>query len=133
MLSSEEHYYLVYATDALGHIAALRGDAAGYDSYAAKCDALDWENGAGYPKAELLLYRGLSCRALGRTMNARSWLGRAIDFSAEHGFSRVLFRAEDAMVVLEQEVEAATERAPAPPEVRDGLRAMRRELAEVGA
>jgi len=132
-LSSQERYYLVYATDALGHISALRGDVAGYELYAARCDALDWENGAGFAKAEILLYRGLSCRALGRTGDARSWLLRAVDFAAEHRFSQVLFRAEDALSVLEQEVEAAAERAPAPPEVRDGLRAMHRELAEVGA
>ncbi|MDA0329137.1 MAG: tetratricopeptide repeat protein [Gemmatimonadetes bacterium] len=131
---SDEHYYLVYATDALAHIAALRGDEAGFSARAARCDALGWENGPLVVKAEILYFRGQSYQALDRGDEARAWFERAIAFAEEHNFNRVLFRAESALRDLPSAiVETGVYDPVAPPEVREGLRAMREELAGVGA
>jgi hypothetical protein len=59
-------------------------------------------------------------------------LRQAVSFAEEHRFTRVLFLAEEALrmlVVASPVAEAADPTAP--PELREGLRAMRREL--VGA
>jgi len=127
---STEHYYLIYALDALAHIAALRGQADVFDQRVAQLDEFDWESGPLSAKAEILYYRGVGTQALGRTEEARSWLGRAVDFAAEHEFGQVLFKAETALASLGTSVSAdpIDEPRPAPPEVRAGLRAMREEL-----
>ena len=128
-----EVYYRVYATAGLAHIAALGGDATEFERWSRRCDEEGWEGGPRAAKAEILHYRGLGYRQLGLVDDARVWLRRAIDFAEEHGFSRVLFRAEADLRELEawQEVEKTTH-APAPPEVREGLRVMR-ELEVAGA
>ncbi|MDH3270249.1 MAG: hypothetical protein OEN56_02890 [Gemmatimonadota bacterium] len=124
--TSDELYYLIYAHDALAHLAALRGDAAQFDRRAAACDALGWESGPLSAKAEILWYRGLSHQLLGRGDEARSWLRRAIDFAREHGFTRVRMGAEEALRALSGGPSSdRPSTMSAPPEVRDGLRAMR--------
>jgi tetratricopeptide (TPR) repeat protein len=137
---SDEPYYLTYAWDALAHLAALRGDVRSFDERAAKCDELNWESGSLSAKAEILYYRGIGHRALGRIDLARDWLERATLFAEEHGFNRALFRAEAALSSLGAEAERRSSGveepagAPAaPPDVRDGLRAMREELTSVGS
>lgn len=140
--TSDEHYYLVYAHDALGHIAARRGDARMFAEWSARCDALDWESGPRGAKAEILHYRGLSYEALGMWTEARSWFERSAHFAAEYGFHRISFETETALARLDSEeaseraVEHAVEevsRSTAPPVVRDGLRAMRADLVGAGA
>lgn len=129
---TDEVYYRIYAHDALAHLAALRGDGATFDAQAELCDALDWENGPRSAKAEILYYRGLSHRALGRIESAERWLERAVAFAEEHGFNRVLFDAEAALRSLKTYIEDRPTSAPAaPPDVREGVRAMRRELVGV--
>jgi len=134
---SDEPYYLTYAWDALAHLAALRGDHDAFDDRAAKCDELEWESGSLSAKAEILYYRGIGHHALGRGKTAREWLERAMHFAEEHNFNRVLFRAEDALASLEidsgRETSYLEEAAAAPPDVRNGLRAMREELTGVEA
>lgn len=131
--ASDENYYRVYAYDALAHIAALRGDEPGFEAHAAKCDELGWEMGPHSTKAEILQYRGLCYEALGRDTEARAWLERSIAFAQEHGFSRILFESEKALEVLATKTSHGPEPlSAAPPEVREGLRAMRRELTGVG-
>lgn len=71
----------MYAWDALAYLAALRGDEAAFEDRAARCDALGWESGQRAAAAEILYYRGLSYRALGRLDEADEWLTRAIDFA----------------------------------------------------
>jgi len=133
---TKDRYYLVYAHDALGHLAALKGDVAAFLSHAARCDALGWESALPSAKAEILLYRGLSHRALGHVDAARSWLTRAVRFAEAHGYNQTLFRAEEALgtlTVAGSEDRAAPTAAPtAPREVREGLRAMRQELVGAG-
>jgi tetratricopeptide (TPR) repeat protein len=134
---SDDVYYRVYAYDALAHVAALRGDHATFDARAAQCDALDWENGPHSAKAEILYYRGLSFKLLGRFEVARNWLERAVAFAEEHDFHWVFFEAEATLYGLSADVGVTTETVVpdvpevtrAPPEVREGLRAMREELA----
>jgi tetratricopeptide (TPR) repeat protein len=128
--NSDEHYYLIYAFDALAHLAALRGDEETFETRAAQCDALGWETGAHSAKAEILYYRALSYEALGRRSEATAGLERAILFAEEHAFNLVLFRAEEALRSLSTEVREAPQQLPAaPPEVREGLRALREDLA----
>jgi tetratricopeptide (TPR) repeat protein len=130
LAGSGEVYYRVYAAAGLAHVGALRGSEADFERWSRRCDDEGWEQGPASAKAEILHYRGLGYGLLGRPDDARRWLRRAVDFAESHGFSRVLFQAESALEGLSaspdppEPVEMA-----APPEVRDGLRAMR--LAEV--
>lgn len=129
--SSDEHYYRVYAFDALGHLAALKGDAAAFALYSSQCDALGWEAQASSATAEVLYYRGLSYRALGQVGRATEWLTRAVTFAEDHGYNRILFAAEKALGSLEV-IEYQTPQPAAPQGIREGLRTMRRELAGAG-
>lgn len=125
-------YYRLYALDALGHICALRGDAAGFALWSEAADASGWESGPLPAKAEILQYRGLSWLALGDLDKARGYLERAVAFAEEHGFSRTLFAAEAALQGLEgraaQQQARCQQPPPAPREVRSGLRGMRLSL-----
>lgn len=134
--TSDEVYYRVYAHDGLAYMAALRGDADLFDRRAAECDALGWEDGPRSAKAEILYYRGLSYRLLERGDEARAWLERARDFAEEHGFSRVLADARSALAESDASGErehVLSQKTTAPPEIRDGLRAMRDEVLPMGA
>jgi len=131
---SDDAYYQIYAHDALGHLAALRGDRVAFARHSQQCDALGWMDKPGYAKAEILLHRGVSHRSLGDLPQAREWLTAAGTFAEEHKYNQVRFRVEEALASLaEESVEPYPTAAPptpvAPPEMRDGLRAMRRELA----
>lgn len=136
---SREEYYTLYAVDALSHLAALRGDAATFARRAAESDALGWNDGPKGAKADIMLHRGLSYRALGQTGEARRWLERTLRFAEEAGFSRILFEAEEALDSLAaQEMEATEAQSVDPPppvatEVEADLRAMRCELVGSGA
>lgn len=132
--TSEEHYYLSYALDALAHVAALRGDATLFRTRVAAADELDWEGGALSAKADILCHRGLSYEAIGETEEALRLLQRAHDIAAEHQLSRVLAKAQAAIQRLSQaERPAPAANGSAPSEVRSGLRAMREELVGAGA
>jgi tetratricopeptide (TPR) repeat protein len=133
--STEESYYQIFAHDGLAYLFALKGDSTRFESHAEQCDALGWESGPSSAKAEILHYRGLSYRALGQLDRAKEWLTRAVAFAEEHKYNRVLFKAEEALREIEsQQALRAREVAPAAPrELREGLRAMRREAAGVGA
>ncbi len=129
---SSNHYFRLYAFDALAYLAALRGDAAAFAAHAADADAMGWMTGTTSAKAEILLYRGLSYAALDEPDQARFWFERAVSFSEENGFSQVLFKAESALRDVDQgppPAEDPVEESPARVEVRTGLRAMRRECA----
>jgi tetratricopeptide (TPR) repeat protein len=132
--SSDEHYYLVYAQESLAHICALRGDRDGFLSYAAKSDALGWATGASSATADALRTRGLSHAALGELDVAKDWLERAVRFAEDRGYNRILFEAEEALERLKTPSRSIpeSETAPAAPlEVREGLRAMRRQVVGV--
>ena len=126
---SRETYYQIYAWDALAYLAAQRGDESGFELRAARCDALGWENGQRTAAAEILYYRGLSYRALGRWKEASEWLTRAVRFAEDAGLNRSLFLAEEALKSLD-----TPERIPAPAPaiatsaaLRIGLKEMRAE------
>lgn len=129
---SPHEFYRLYAVDALGHLAALRGDRAAFAALAAEADALDWAGGTPSARAEILFYRGLSHRALGDQERARSYLQKAVAFAEEHGFSRTLFKAEAALDALgaqgrKEPVHGKSEPAVREP-VRLGLRDLRTEV-----
>ena len=133
---SREKYYLIYAWDALAYLAALRGDETAFELRAARCDALGWEeSGQRAAAAEILHYRGLSYRALGRLDEADEWLARAIDFAELHGFNRTLFAAEEARKSLEcrEQIPAAEPAVATSAELRIGLREMKTEAIGAGA
>jgi tetratricopeptide (TPR) repeat protein len=130
---SDDVYYQTYAWDALGHLAALRGDVQGFEANAARCDALGWQSGPRSAKVEVLYHRGLSYRALGQYETARGWLTSAVSFAEEHKFNRIVFRAEEALRTLAEALEEGNAAQPAaPPELKVGLRAMRQELVGAG-
>lgn len=130
---SDEKYYRLYALDALSHIWALRGNAPRFAQWAAQADALGWEDGPAHVKSEILLYRGLSLKALGRAEEARPWLERAMAFAEENKFGRNLFLAEAALSHLheaeDQEPAASLGEATGP--VLQELQGLRRELVPV--
>jgi tetratricopeptide (TPR) repeat protein len=130
---SDEVYYRAYAYDALAYLAALRGDGEAFEAYAAKCDGLGWQSGSESAAAEILHYRGLSYRALDRMEDAEAWLSRAVSFAEKHGFNRTLFEAEEALKELRTSVTRVDPMPAAPPEVREGLRAMRGAVVAVDA
>ncbi len=131
--SSDELYYRVYAYDGLAYVGALRGDASAFDHWTGQSDEAGWESGPRAAKAEILCFRGIGCRSLGRTDDAIAWLERAVAFADAHGFSRVLFRAESALGELTgPDPVPADVYNPAPTEVSHGLRAMRDAAAGVG-
>jgi uncharacterized protein HemY len=76
----------------------------------------------------------LSHESLGELDLAKSWLKRAVSFAEEHKYNRVLFEAENALHRLDAPAALAPSqeaRTAAPLEVREGLRAMRQQLAGV--
>jgi len=133
--TADEVYYSVYAHDALAHMAALRGDEAAFEERAKACDALGWEDGPRWSKAEILYYRGLSLHLLGRLTEARQWLERAVRFAEMHEFNQKVFEAEDALKQVTADVlrscDPVKPLSTAPPEVRAELRAMRDEVVGV--
>ncbi len=132
--SCGEKYYRVFAHDALAHLAALRNDRLAFQSHIDACEALGWQAGTGSAKAQLLYYRSLSYRELGEVGLAEEWLSAAAAFAEENKYSQMMFRAEEALRWLRDAVPSSSPsdlQPAAPREVREGLRAMRREL--VGA
>lgn len=129
--TSDVYYYRIYAYDALSHLAALRGDEATFEIRARAADALDWERGPHNAKAEIMCYRGISYRLLGRTEQARAWLTRAVAFAEEHQFNQTVFRAEAELAKLDEPVVVDAPAAAAPSEMRAGLRTMREAVTTV--
>jgi tetratricopeptide (TPR) repeat protein len=132
--ASDEHYYLVYAQESLAQICAQRGDRDGFQRCLATSDTLGWSTGDSSATAEWFQMRGQSHRALGDVHQARSWFKKAVEVAEAHGYNRILFESEEALRQLETPIETAPETPPAPAaplEVREGLRAMRRQVAGV--
>lgn len=136
----ESFDYRLLSLDGMAHIAALRGQEGRYEALRARVEEMNWREAAPLPKAQLLLYRGLSCNALGRTQEARGWLGQALDFAEKHKLSQLIFRAEAALREISSSV-VASEAREAPPgldsgsevlEVRRGLQRMREAVAGAG-
>ena len=135
------------AFEMLAHISALRGDRAEFEQRLERVEHAGWRERASTPvHAQILRDRGLSWKALGDREAARVWLTRGRDYAQEHGVNQVYFECDQAISELENAratpVSApfdATEVASADPmfasadlaEIRDGVGALRRELAPV--
>lgn len=89
--------YRLLSLDGMAHIAALRGLGKRYDVLRARVEAMNWAEASPVSKAQVLLYRGLSCGALGRNEEARDWLNRALSFAESHQLSQLIFKAEKAL------------------------------------
>lgn len=128
-------YYRLYAADALGHIAALQGDRAGFERWSEDANRLGWETSPPPVHAEILLYRGLSYQSLGEPVRARDYLSRAVRFAEQHGLNRTLFTAETAlenMDLPEKQVTPQHQVSPASLEVSTGLQRLRLEVVGAG-
>jgi tetratricopeptide (TPR) repeat protein len=133
-IATDEHYYRIYAQESLAHIRALRGDRDGFARHAGASDALAWVDEASSATADALYTRGLSHESLGDVMQAKDWLQKAVKFAEKHGYNRVLFEAEEALRRLDEPASRdanEAQRPAAPLEVREGLRAMRQQLAGI--
>jgi tetratricopeptide (TPR) repeat protein len=139
------------ALETLAHISALRGQRKTFEERAWRADEADWRARASVNvHAQILQFRAMSWEALGNEDRARAWFVRARDYAQEHGVNQVYFEVEAAILRLDQNEGAISDRdarasahvssaetAPAEPglsateldEIRDGMGAMRRELA----
>jgi tetratricopeptide (TPR) repeat protein len=139
----ETFEYKVLSLHAMALIAALRGYHARHDALRAQVDGLGWdkEGASAVMRGQVLLYRGLSCRALGNWKEGDNWITRALSFAEEHDLNKLIFDAEAALredaPTTTPEVSAfglSIETAGADvQEVRQGLRNMREALAGVGS
>ncbi|MFQ5536059.1 MAG: tetratricopeptide repeat protein [Gemmatimonadota bacterium] len=98
---TDETYYRFYALDALAYLSALRGEKARFARFAAEADLLDRSVGSRFARAEKLLYRALSYRALGMINEARRWARKARTYAAEHDFHQIAHRAEETLESLD--------------------------------
>ena len=133
--------YRLLSLDGMAHIAALRGQEGRYDKLRARVDEMNWAEASPLPKAQILLYRGLSCRALGREEDAQGWLGRALGFAEKHKLAQLIFSAEAALGEPAETGGAVEGWSPSLPgldpspevlEVRQGLRDQREAAAGAG-
>jgi len=128
----------VIALDALAHIAARRGQRAEFGRRLKRVDAEPFEDVSAPVRAEVLLFRGKSYRALGDEDRARTCLRKALRLAEKHQVNRVLFEAEQLLEkepVSDEECRTTTPiRLPEPQRetvnaVRGPLSRMREETA----
>ncbi|MFP3948583.1 MAG: tetratricopeptide repeat protein [Longimicrobiales bacterium] len=91
----------VIALDALGHIAALRGDRTGFERRLERLDREPLEDVGVEVSAEMMLHRGESWIVLGEQDEGQRWLRRSLEFAEKHGVNRILFDAEEKLRELE--------------------------------
>jgi len=139
----ETFEYKLLSLDAMGLIAALRGQEARHDALRAQVDRMGWneEGASAVVQGQVLLYRGLSCNALGRTSEGGKWLTRALAFAEGHKLNKLIFVAEAALGPRDsaeapgEGAELASDQAAGAEllEVHQGLLEMREALAGAGA
>jgi tetratricopeptide (TPR) repeat protein len=131
--------YRILALDALAFIAALQGERDRYRLLRARLDAEGWEELSPMYRGQILFYRGLSSRALGREKEGEGQLREALRFAEEHSLNWLIFDIEKAV---------GEDRALSPPPatashlpgdfdqeiagVRQGLRKLRAALVDSG-
>lgn len=135
--------YVLLSLDAMALIAALRGQEARYDTLRAQVDGMGWdEQGASaVVQGQVLLYRGISCRALGRTREGDKWITRALAFAEEHQLNKLIFDAEAALQPREPadvpgswaDQDSGQATGADVQEIRQSLQEMRKDLAGAGA
>jgi tetratricopeptide (TPR) repeat protein len=137
---SEHFLYRAYALGVLAYIQALRGNEPAFKRRLEVLDQTPWLHGSPYMVSELLMNRGEAYEALGNYEQALEWFERARDFSAEHGNHQVTFKVEAMLESIPPAKPAGPGHArlgtPATTlegvtGVRDGLSALRQELAPV--
>ena len=138
----ETFEYKLLSLDAMGLIAALRGQEARHDALRAQVDRMGWneEGASAVVQGQVLLYRGLSCNALGQTGEGGKWLTRALAFAEGHKLNKLIFVAEAALRPRDsaeapgEGAELASDQAAGAEllEVHQGLLEMREALAGAG-
>lgn len=127
----------VLGLDALAYIAALQGDSRAHEGFRKQMDLEGWENLPAVYRGQVLYYRGMSNRALGRWEESNRWLSEALAHAERHDLSKLIFDAESELAKAEPSQDAIVadlEYAPEPfgqeiGEVRQGLRELRETLA----
>ena len=132
--------YRILALDALAFIAALHGDPEEHDRIRIELDSAGWDDLSPVYRGQVLYFRGLSSRALGRSEEARKWLKDAMATAEAHGLNKLLFDIEETLLETETaQLPSATSWTPPEPwgaeivGVRQGLRDMREALADAGS
>lgn len=131
------HEYRLMSVDGMAHVAALKGQRRRFESCRSRVDGMKWREASPVIQAQILLYRGLSLRALGRVSEAEEWLGRAVDYAEKHGLGQRIFEAERALDAVRTEsrggegtaAEVGPDLGDGVAEVRSGLRRMRENLS----
>lgn len=93
----------ILCLDALAYVAALRGEEGLHRQIREEMDAEDWEKVAPVYRGQVLLYRGLSLRALRKEKEARECLEGALAFAEDHGLNKLVFDAEAALEASKEE------------------------------
>ncbi len=131
--------YRVLALDALAFIAALQGDPEEHDRIRGEMELGRWQELSPVYRAQVLFFRGLSNRALGRREEAREWLEEALATAEAHGLSKLVFDVEEALAdekgTQPPSFETWTPGSPWGEEiagVRQGLQEMRAALTDAG-
>lgn len=87
--------------DALSHVSALRGLRSEFEERVRRVDEIPADRTSPGVRAQILLYRGRSFRALEDEDEARTWFRRAVAFAERNEINRVLFEAESELGALE--------------------------------
>ncbi len=131
--------YKLLALDALAYIAARQGDEAAHESFRVRMELEGWESLSAVYRAQVLFYRGLSNRALGRWEESVRWLSEALALAEQHKLNKLIFDAEGELAKVEpsRDAPAAGLDFTSEPfgqeigEVRQGLQELREALADV--
>ncbi len=133
----ETFEYRILSLDALAYISALMGEEEEHERLRTRMEAEGWQRSSPVYRAQILFYRGLSERALGREPEGREWLEKALTFAEDHGLSKLIFDVEKAIaegpVPLKRASHSDPEEGPECESilgVRQGLRALREAQVE---
>ncbi len=92
----------VLGLDALSHIAALRNDGDAFRKRVERVEREPWSDVSVGMRAQVLLFRGRSHRALGQVDEAVATLEAALALAEEHEVNKVLFEAEGLLRELRE-------------------------------
>ena len=136
----ENYDYRVLSLDALALLSALQGDEAESLRLRGAVDAQGWEDASVVVRSQILYFRGMACRALGREDEAGDWFGKALALAEEHRLNKMIFDAEKALegkVAFPEKVETRSPYLGGVPQggiggVRRGLRELREAQVTAG-
>ena len=124
--------YRLLSLDALAYIAAVMGEEEACQGFRDRMDEEGWENLSPVYRGQVLYYRGLSSRALGKDEEAMTWLRASLAMAEEHKLNKLIFDAERELAwVREPEADSMTVPAWRPEPCGDALRSVRQGLVDL--